>query len=81
MLRVSWKNMNYPKQIWADTDLVCDDEPHENWQKYYREDFVQSLRDRLAGQEYFLWETGSDNENIINEIEFLKNLLKHIDNR
>ncbi len=26
--------MNYPKEIWVDTDLVGDDEPHENWQKY-----------------------------------------------
>lgn len=28
--------MNYPEEIWADTDLVCSDEPHEGWQKYRR---------------------------------------------
>jgi hypothetical protein len=26
--------MNYPHEIWADTDLVCDDKPHDGWQKY-----------------------------------------------
>jgi hypothetical protein len=30
--------MNYPKEIWADTDLVCSDEHHEGWQKYQRVD-------------------------------------------
>ena len=28
--------MNYPKEIWADTDLVCSDEPKESHEKYIR---------------------------------------------
>ena len=30
--------MNYPDEIWADTDLVCSAEPHDGWQKYQRVD-------------------------------------------
>lgn len=30
--------MNYPETIWADTDLVCSDEPREGWQEYRRVD-------------------------------------------
>lgn len=26
--------MKYPREIWADTDLVCSDSPVEGWQKY-----------------------------------------------
>lgn len=26
--------MIYPNEIWADTDLVCADEPHEGWVRY-----------------------------------------------
>lgn len=34
--RVSGKSWIYPEEIWADTDLVGDTEPHEGWQRYVK---------------------------------------------
>lgn len=43
--------MKYPKEIWADTDLVCSDEEHEGWERYVRADKSKpawiSVKDQL----------------------------------
>jgi len=36
-------NMNYPSEIYADTDLVCGEEPKEGHEKYVRADEHEKL--------------------------------------
>lgn len=37
--KVPGKPWIYPDEIWVDTDLVGDTEPHEGWQRYMKEDY------------------------------------------
>lgn len=39
--------MNYPNEIWADTDLVCDDHSHEGWQRYKKVDEPETPHKRM----------------------------------
>lgn len=48
--------MNYPETIYADTDLVCGEEPKENHPKYIRADLVQNLIEIVEGVRSQRWE-------------------------
>lgn len=41
--------MNYPNAIYADTDLVCSDEPNGSHEKYIRADLVNALIEIVDG--------------------------------
>lgn len=58
--------MNYPKEIWADTDLVCSEEPSESKERYVRADehtklfeAVSNLVQIVEGVRNVPWKCGS----------------------
>ena len=50
------QSMKYPETIYADTDLVCGEEPKEGHAKYIRADLVTELIEIVEGVRNERWE-------------------------